>query len=156
MATTKPDEGTEAVQTGIRGPRRAAMQGLAGLAALGAALLGSERAVAKNPWKHGNGEGGSAPPPSGVLLRIETPINFGFADPGATASVDATCPAPGKNEVVFVLGGGFSAVEPDLRLLVGAAGEETTAPVYTVSVQNTSTTKTHNFGSQAICGYFRK
>jgi hypothetical protein len=155
--TTKPDERPEAAQTGIRGPRRAAMQGLAGLVALGAAFLGSERAAAKNPWKHGNGAGGATPPPSGVLLRIQTVINLeGFAEPGQIASVDAMCPAPGKNEVVFVLGGGFSAVEDDLRLLDGAAGEESNAPVYTVSVQNTSTTKSHNFGSQAICGYFRK
>lgn len=179
-ADTRRDEQSVTTTAAPRAPRRAAVQGLAALAALGAASLVSERAAGKQGKNgesrdksksrdknksrettksskgKGKGKGGANPPPSGALVAVKVIDTFGSVDPGKTGDANAVCPAPGKNQQVFVLGGGFSAIEADLRLVVGSADNESSPPSYTVTVQNTSQTEGHEFGAQAICAYFRK
>lgn len=143
MGHARRDEGTSGDTTT---PRRAAITGLAGLAALGAAAIAPGAAKGKKKGKT-----------SGTLVKIEVVQSTGVIPANSTDSELALCPEPGAKQDVYVLGGGFSTDHVTLVLRGAMSVEGPDDEVgYSVTVENTDLGSPHNLTAQAICGYFQK
>ncbi len=143
----RDDDGISVATT----PRRTAMTGLAGLAALGAAALVPGNATGKKSKGKAKGKGRK---PRGALIRIVVEESGELVPENGTDEAIALCPAPRPEENVFVLGGCF-VVTSALMVVVRAQSVTEGGDVgYAVEVHNSSDLS-QNVTAQAICGYFR-
>lgn len=137
---------TDAVEVTAPMPRRTAMQGLAGLAALGTAVAMQQTSTAKKKGKK---------KAKGTLIRVEIVSNTQSVAAVSTGAAFAECPAAGSNESVFVLGGGTAFEGPQLIPFNVEPVQEPNEIGFLLEANNIGATALE-MTSRAVCAYFRK
>ncbi len=153
MGTSRLDTAAKAIAAM---PRRTAVQGMAGLAALSAAALTPGAASAKKKKKKKNKNKNKVV--SGTLVRIQRVVTDGSINPTSTGIVQSICPDPAANESVFVLGGGFLQINADDVVILDANSAQVVGSnqvLFSVRARNPDVNG-RGLTVQAICGYFRK
>lgn len=137
---------TETVETKAPMPRRTAMQGLAGIAALGTAVALQQTAKAKKKNKKKS---------KGTLIRVEIVSATETIPATSSGSAFAECPAAGSKENVFVLGGGTAFEDPQVIPFNVEPIQDPNKIGFLLEANNVSGTD-FDITSRAVCAYFRK